>query len=109
MAEELLAVDAVSLHQRFRVVGNAVSAREEALVGGQEALLVQEVLIVVVVKHVGGVDVEHGGLVAVPAGAEALQVDGHGGVQRRVGRTCGGRQPVAEQRAPGSPDCVGSY
>lgn len=82
--EELVGIGAVSLHQLLGV-GDAVVAGEEALVGGQEAFLIEEVLVVAVVENVGGGDVQHGGLVAVSTGTEALEVGGHGGVQRRVG------------------------
>jgi hypothetical protein len=109
MAEEVLAVLAVGLHQSFRP-GDAFRAGEEALVGGQEALLQQEVLVVGVVERGGGADVQRRGLVAVAARAEALQALGEAGVQRRVHRLRGREvgQAVAEQRAPGSPDRVGS-
>lgn len=83
VTEELFAITAVGLHQ-ILCVGDAFRAGEETLIGGQEALLRQEVLVVVVVEHVGGRDVERRGLVAVAACAEALEAVGEAGLQRRV-------------------------
>jgi len=84
IAEEPLAITAVGLHQ-ILCAGDAFRAGEETLVGGQEALLRQEVLVIVVVEHVGGGDVERRGLVAVAACTEALEAIGEAGLQRRVG------------------------
>jgi len=105
VAEEALAVGAVGLHERL-----GVGAGEEALVGGQEAPLAQQVLVVVVVERVGGASVQRRRLVAVPALAQRLQAGRQGRVQRRVhgARRREVGQPVAEQRAPRSPDRVAS-
>lgn len=83
IVEEFIRVVAVGLHE-ILCVGNAFRAGKEALVGGQEAPIVQEVLVVVVVEHVGGADIEGGGLVAVTACAEALQAVGKAGIKRRI-------------------------
>ena len=44
----------------------------------------EEVLVVVVVEHVGGTIIEGGGLVAVTACAEALKAVGKAGIKRRI-------------------------
>jgi len=44
---------------------------------------VEEVLVVVVVEHVGGADIEGGGLV-ITACAEALKAVGKAGIKRRI-------------------------
>lgn len=109
VAEEALAVQAVGLHEGLGGV-DAVGAGEEALVGGEDALLAEQVLEVVVVEHVGGVGVERCGLVAVSAPAQLLQAGRQGRVQRRVDRVRRREvgQPVAEQHTAGTPDRVPS-
>jgi hypothetical protein len=110
VAEEALAAGAVGLDERPGGGRAAVGAGEEALVGGQEAPLAQQVLVVVVVERVGGAVVQRRRLVAVPAPAQRLQAGRQGRVQRRVHgvrrREVG--QPAAEQHAPRSPDRVAS-
>lgn len=108
VAGEALAVGAVGLHQRLGGGdGGVAGAGDEALVGGEEALVGQQVLVVVVVERVGGVDVQRRQLVSAAA-AHLLQA----GRQRRVQRRVDGvgrrevRQPVAEQQAARSPDRV---
>jgi hypothetical protein len=83
IAEEPSTVGAVGLHQRLGA-GDAFRAGEEALVRGQEALLVEEVLVIMVVEHICRACIQRSGLVAVTACTEALEAGGKCCVQRWV-------------------------
>ena len=69
VAEEALGVGAVGLHERLGGVGAGVGAGEEALVGGEQALLLQQVLEVVVVEGVRGACVRKKCCASSPAAA----------------------------------------
>jgi len=69
VAEEALGVGAVGQHERLGGVGAGVGAGEEALVGGEQALLLQQVLEVVVVEGVRGAGVRKNCCASSPAAA----------------------------------------
>jgi hypothetical protein len=69
--EETPVVGTIELHERLGGVG--VGAREDVLVRGQEVVLAEKVLEVVVVERVYGARVQRRRLVAVAAMAERLQ------------------------------------
>jgi len=81
-----------------KVGDNALSPRisVKVLVGGEEALAVHEVNVVLVVEGVGGSDVKNGGVVGVGGGARASEVVAEGLVHDGV---LGGVEPVGEGTA----------